>query len=465
MKSISSLFCCGLLALGAAGCWVPSLPDTTVFACDTAEDCAQDGVLCAPPKAAGERGYCCTPSAEVCNGADDNCNGVKDDLAVSDCYGGPTGTLGKGICKAGKPACGANGAVVCEGEVRPAASETCNGKDDNCDGTVDEGFNLQSDIANCGTCGNLCNAVTQQCLDGSCQKRQELDCTDGLDNDGDGAKDCVDSDCSNQSCGPTCICIGGKPGEAVCSDNIDNDGDTDKDCADTDCAGKSCGTGCLCQSFTKTETACGDNTDNDGDTLKDCADVDCSGASCGTGCSCQGSAKVETVCNDDTDNDGDTLKDCADTADCNGKECGIGGCTCQAGNKVEVLCGDGLDNDGDSKADCADPDCDGKNPNTSTLCSGGAKVEIACTDSTDNDGNGKIDCVSGNSDPNCVSGTCGAGCAFNNCGKKETNCSDRVDNDGDTSVDCADKQDCPVNTACTRTNGTAGKCQNNGSCA
>ncbi len=74
---------------------------------------------------------------ELCNGIDDNCDGIIDNFAES-CYTGPAGTLGKGICKAGIRTC-TNGAWSnCDGEVAPQ-TETCNGIDDNCDGSVDEG--------------------------------------------------------------------------------------------------------------------------------------------------------------------------------------------------------------------------------------------------------------------------------------------------------------------------------------
>ena len=46
----------------------------------------------------------------------------------------------------------------------------------------------------------------------------ETNCTDGLDNDGDGFIDCLDSDCNGVS-----GCEFGP--EATCDDGIDNDGD------------------------------------------------------------------------------------------------------------------------------------------------------------------------------------------------------------------------------------------------
>ena len=53
------------------------------------------------------------------------------------CYTGPNGTQGKGICKAGKQACGSAGHWgPCQGEIKPKI-EVCNdSKDNNCDGKI-----------------------------------------------------------------------------------------------------------------------------------------------------------------------------------------------------------------------------------------------------------------------------------------------------------------------------------------
>lgn len=53
-------------------------------------------------------------------------------------------------------------------------------------------------------------------------------CTDNLDNDGDGAIDCLDSDCDNDiNCAAELL--------EICDDGIDNDGNNLVDCADPDC--------------------------------------------------------------------------------------------------------------------------------------------------------------------------------------------------------------------------------------
>ena len=521
MKSISSLFCCLLLAVSAAGCFVPELPDDTVFSCDTAADCAAQDEVCVAR--AGLRGYCCKATTEVCNGRDDDCDGQKDELAATSCYGGPAGTEGKGLCKAGTPTCGTNGEIACAGEVRPA-TEACNGQDDDCDGQTDEGFDLQTDIVNCGQCGRVCNSSTQVCASGSCQSRGELNCGDDVDNDADGKTDCADTECANQACGPACLCINGQRGEGLCSDNVDNDADGKTDCADSDCGGRSCGSGCLCKNSAKSEldTACGDTLDNDADGKTDCADtLDCEAKACGAGCVCSGGVGTESTCNDGGDNDKDGNADCADT-DCGGKECSaIGGCTCVAGRKSETHCGDQQDNDGDGAADCADYDCAYKDFGNGTRCLGGKRVESNCGDNIDNDGDAARDCADADcsgvlttptsgaicavgvlntldeanctdgvnndgdrgtdcrtggqgADPNCTSGTgsCGFGCQILSCNpttvsvvKKETVCDDDFDNDGDGTKDCGDT-DCSASAGntCRKADGTPGTCQSTKLC-
>ncbi|MEZ4436418.1 MAG: MopE-related protein [bacterium] len=76
---------------------------------------------------------------EVCNGLDDDCDGVMDEgLRL-----GERCVVGVGACAApGVRVCGAGGAVACEGEPGAPAAEKCNGEDDDCDGAVDERFAL-----------------------------------------------------------------------------------------------------------------------------------------------------------------------------------------------------------------------------------------------------------------------------------------------------------------------------------
>jgi hypothetical protein len=78
-----------------------------------------------------------TPIAESCNGVDDDCNGQVDDGNPG---GGAVCNTGfPGVCAPGTTAC-SGGALSCVANVLPGTlPEVCNGVDDNCDGTVDEG--------------------------------------------------------------------------------------------------------------------------------------------------------------------------------------------------------------------------------------------------------------------------------------------------------------------------------------
>ena len=95
------------------------------------------------------------------------------------------------------------------------------------------------------------------------------DCSSSLDEDGDGAIDCADSDCVGEL-GPSGeLC---EDPESTCDDGYDNDGDGYVDCLDESCDGiDNCEYG--------TEVSCTDGIDNDSDGATDCDDSDCADAS------------------------------------------------------------------------------------------------------------------------------------------------------------------------------------------
>jgi hypothetical protein len=110
------------------------------------------------------------PQTETCanEGADDNCDGAADNVLNRDAP--CTVASNMGVCRSGTLQC--KGAELICVTLAPAAAESCNGMDDDCDGKTDEAFNLQTDSANCGGCGTSC-AAGEACCAGKCSNLQE----------------------------------------------------------------------------------------------------------------------------------------------------------------------------------------------------------------------------------------------------------------------------------------------------
>lgn len=108
---------------------------------------------------------CVGPECPGCVDADGDGAGIGLDCAVVDCDDG-------------------------DPDVRPGNPELCNERDDDCDTSVDEGFDLATDEQNCGACGNVC-ALAQAsavCVAGTCQVAT---CDAGWSNaDGIGSNGC-----------------------------------------------------------------------------------------------------------------------------------------------------------------------------------------------------------------------------------------------------------------------------------
>ncbi len=77
-------------------------------------------------------------AAETCNGIDDNCDGATDEGCT--CTDGQTRDCGtdEGACQLGRQTCAGGAWGDCQGGVTPV-DEICNGADDDCDGQTDEG--------------------------------------------------------------------------------------------------------------------------------------------------------------------------------------------------------------------------------------------------------------------------------------------------------------------------------------
>jgi hypothetical protein len=115
---------------------------------------------------------------EICNDVDDNCDGSVDEGFDADADGV---TSCSGDCMDSDPA------------IRPGATELCNGLDEDCNNVVDDGFDADADGAT--TCAGDCNdssalvhpGASEICngADDNCNGKMDEDCTfDGICGDG-----------------------------------------------------------------------------------------------------------------------------------------------------------------------------------------------------------------------------------------------------------------------------------------
>jgi hypothetical protein len=132
--------------------------------------------------------------AETCNARDDDCNGVADN-------GFNLGAAcdGVGECGAGVRECDGSGGARCStdagGSADQSRAETCNGRDDDCDGAPDDGFNLGGSCDGVGDCGlgvrecNLAGGVRCSTDPGGTADGSRPEQCNGRDDDCNGAAD------------------------------------------------------------------------------------------------------------------------------------------------------------------------------------------------------------------------------------------------------------------------------------
>ncbi len=264
-------------------------------------------------------------ATEVCNGIDDDCNGMVDEDPAATASCNETGTVG---------ACVMGGCTIA----------MCTGTYANCDGLTSNGCeaDLDSDAAHCGACGNAC-PTGGPCTSGTCgcPASQPMVCG--------GA--CVDttSDTANcGGCGSACpagaTCSGGTChcalGYLVCSGAcVDPMADTNNcgGCGQT-CTGGSCAGGaCMCPGAEG--TLCSGTCHDLSVDLGNCGacGAGCGGGSCAGGsCTCPPTAP--TLCSGACS---DTITDPSHCGSCT-HDCGAGGaCTSSTCDDVVAIRGGG----------------------------------------------------------------------------------------------------------------------------
>ena len=307
---------------------------------------------CVGTRACGPEGLgacdAATPTFDVCDGADNDCDGdVDEDLAPVDCL--VENELG--ACS-GVESC-LEGAWVCEGP-EPTA-ETCNGADDDCDGVTDEDF-LDTDG------------------DGAANCVDEDDDGDGVPDDGDGSGTVGDNPCTPEE---TTGCDDNCPLDANSAQaDLDKDGAGDRcDCdADGDTYNALVCEGLDCDDSLPEVNPAVDETQviEDGCTDCDCAlcngvDDDCDGET-DEGCAQTDDDGVPDCLDDDLDGDG-----VPEDGNASGAK---GDLPCPAGQTTDCddNCGyaaneDQADQDGDLIGDVCDDDVDGDEvPNDDDNC-------------------------------------------------------------------------------------------------
>ena len=118
------------------------------------------GVVCKPNVTPGQL-------KESCNGLDDDCNGLDDDNVAQVGQACTDGNF-KGICQFGTYSCPKNAPIqlTCDHPLPGTVQESCNNKDDDCNGTIDDPALVNGLPCATGFPG-VCAAGTTQCVGGS----------------------------------------------------------------------------------------------------------------------------------------------------------------------------------------------------------------------------------------------------------------------------------------------------------
>jgi hypothetical protein len=386
------------------------------------------------------------PTAETCDNKDNDCDGLKDEGLTQSCDG-PDGDF----CKEGVKTCAAGVWSACS-DTTTTTSEQCNGIDDNCNNLIDE--NWKTNLPGVPSLGGLCFVGV-----GACYRTGTYIC-------------------NSAGTGVTCSATPGTPTAETCN-NIDDDCDGTRDEGLTQACGTDTGA-CVAGTQTCSAGVWGTCIGSVGPVAETCNGIDdnCDGM-VDNGITCGGCTPVAEICNNiDDDCDGvidegivqacgiDTGACVAGTRTCSGGV--LGPCVGEVGPVAETC--NNIDDDCDGSIDEGITQACGTDTGAcvagTQTCSAG--VFGACTGSVgptaetcnniDDDCDGAIDesltqsC--GTDEGACVAGTqtCVAG-AWGACtggfGPVAEVCGDTIDNDCDGVVDngCAEELAAPVVTS------------------
>ena len=342
------------------------------------------------------------PTDGTCDGVDDNCNGQEDEgyqLQTTECGVGECAATGSTSCVGGE--------VIdsCKPKTPAANDPTCDGKDDDCDGTVDEDccgseglpccafgcnapLSCSGDVCECeplaapgcsdGDVWQLdCHSVPLQklhecegcgCSAGSCDVVPHastacqdsavwwIDCLGDLSEEKESCGSCA---CENATCqsdaqaGSTC-----SQGDLWWTDCHGNTTSLKEDCADCGCASGQCGyqdqVATTCQGGDVWWSDCKGQTTSQ---KQDCGTCGCVNGQCGyqdqVGTTCQGGDVWWADCSGDTTSQ---KQDCG-TCGCSSGQCGYQdqvGETCKNGDVWWTDCNGATTS---QKTECYDCGC------------------------------------------------------------------------------------------------------------